>query len=462
MHTVRTALAAIVATVSVIAAACGGGGTGGSASPSASACPIGLVDAATSPVNISFWFAEQAANQDTLLRMVDEFNASHPKIHVAASFQGSYDDSTSKYLAALRSGDLPDIVQVVDFETQRVIDSKSVVKVQDCIDAERYDLSDYLPRVLAYWSIGGQLWSYPFTAAADVLYYNKVAFQKAGLDPDVAPKTLDEVRQYSQKLVDSGATRHGISIEMHSWSVENWLAKFDQPLVNNDNGRTARATAATFDSDAGRTLFTWLDGMVKDGLAINVGRNPSGADTLLPIGSGDVAMTHGSSAAMRSVYGVLESGQFPDVKIGVAPMAGGDGGVVVGGASLFIVNKSSPVRQEAARIFAQWLDDPAQQAEWHIGSGYIPLRRSAAALPSIQEFWAANPQFKVAYDQLSSGEVTVANSGAVIGPYAEVRLAIVEGMESMILQGTDPATALKNAQDAANTAISSYNSRLGR
>jgi sn-glycerol 3-phosphate transport system substrate-binding protein len=460
MRAIGTALAAIIAATSVVAAACGGGG-GGSGTPSASTCPIGLVDAATSPVNINFWFAEQAANGDTLQRMVSEFNASHPKIHVTASYQGTYDESTSKYLAALRTGDLPDIVQVTDFETQRVIDSKSVVKVQDCIDAEHYDMSDYLPRVVAYWSVGGQLWSYPFTAAADLLYYNKTAFQKAGLDPDVAPKTLDEVRQYSQKLVDSGATRHGISIEMHSWSVENWLSKFNQPLVNNDNGRTARATAATFDSDAGRTLFTWLNDMVRDGLAMNVGRNPSGADTLLPIGSGDVAMTHGSSAAMRSVYGVLESGEFPDVKIGVAPMAGGDGGVVVGGASLFIVNKSSPVKQEAARIFAQWLDDTPQQAEWHIGSGYIALRKSAAALPSIQEFWAANPQFKVAYDELSGGSVTVANSGAVVGPYAEVRLAIVQGMESMILQGTDPATALKNAQDAANRAISSYNSRLG-
>ncbi len=387
-------------------------------------------------------------------------NASQDKIRVNAAFQGSYDDSTAKYLAALRSGDLPDIVQVVDWETQRVIDSRSVVKVQDCIDQEDYDLSDYLPRVVAYWSIGGELWSYPFTAAADVLYYNARAFEKAGLDPAVPPKTLEDVRAYSQQIVDSGAARHGISVEMHSWSVENWLAKFEQPIVDNDNGRTARATKAVFDSDAGRELFTWFDGMVDDGLAMNVGRNPSGADTLLPIGSGDVAMTHGSSAAMRSVFGVLESGEFPDVKVAVAPMAGGDGGVVVGGASLFIVNKSSPVEQEAARIFARWLNETAQQAEWHIGSGYIPLRKSAAGLPAIQDFWAQNPEFRVAYDELSGGEVTVANSGAVIGPFGEVRRAVVGGLESMVLQGVEPATALTNAANAATDAIESYNSRI--
>ena len=457
MRGISGGMAALMASAAFLAAACGGGGTDG---PELGTCPIGLVDQATSPANIDFWFAEQAANQDTLLRMVDEFNASQDKIRVTAAFQGSYDESTSKYLAALRSGALPDIVQVVDFETQRVIDSQSVARAQDCIDAENYDLSDYLPRVVAYWSVGGDLWSYPFTAAADVLYYNSLAFQKAGLDPADPPATLDEVRAYSQKLVDTGTTRHGIAIEMHSWSIENWLSKFDQPIVNNDNGRTARATQAVFDSDPGRELFWWLDAMVDDGLAVNVGRNPSGADTLLTIGAGDSAMTHGSSAAMRSVFGVLESGEFPDVKVAVSPMAGGEGGVVVGGASLFIVNKSSPVEQEAARIFARWLNEPAQQAEWHIGSGYVPLRTSAAQLPAIQEFWAANPQFRVVYDQLSGDEVTIANSGAVIGPFSEVRRAIVEGLESMLLQGTDPATALSNAAKAANSAISSYNSRL--
>lgn len=457
MRTLSAILAIIVAATGALGAACGGGNGG----EPLGTCPIGLVEAADSPVQIDFWFAEQAANQDTLLRMVDEFNALHDKVHVNAAFQGSYDESTAKYLTALRSGDLPDIVQVVDWETQRVIDSGSVVRAQDCIDAEGYDLSDHLPRVVAYWSIGGKLWSYPFTAAAAVLYYNARAFEKAGLDPALPPATFEDTREMSQQIVDSGAARHGIALEMHAWYIENWLAKAGQPIVDNDNGRSARATAAVFDSDAGREAFTWIDSMVSDGLAVNVGRNPSGADSLLAIGSGDAAMALGSSAAMRSVFGVLESGEFPDVRVAAAPMPGASGGVVVGGASLFIVGKSSPVEQEAARIFAQWLNQPDRQAEWHTGSGYIPIRRSAAEMPAIQEFWAANPQFKVAYDQLAGTDVTVATSGAVIGPFIEVRRAIVEAMESMLLRGTDPATALRNAQEAATRAIASYNERVG-
>jgi sn-glycerol 3-phosphate transport system substrate-binding protein len=445
-------------------AACGGSSSGGKTATTASSCPIRLVDAQSSPVEIKFWQAETAANEETLLKLVDQFNASQTKIKVTATFQGSYDESTSKYLAALRGGDLPDIVQVVDWETQRVIDSASTVKVQDCIDAEKYDMSDYLPRVAAYWKVGGQLSSYPFAAATNVLYYNALAFEKAGLDPAKPPVTLDDVRAYSKKIVDSGASRHGIALEMHSWWVENLLAKAGQVLVNNGNGRDARATEAAFDSDAGRSIFSWIKSMIDDGLAMNVGRNPSGADALLAIGSGDAAMALGSSAGMRSVFGVLESGQFPNVKIGVSAMPGipGDGGVLVGGASLFIVSKSPPVKQEAARIFARWLDEPAQQAAWHVGSGYIPIRRSAAASKGVQDLWTTSPQFKVAYDDLAQDRVTAASAGAVVGPFLDVRNAVVGGLEAMVLQGTDPATALRDAASKASDAIRSYNQRIGQ
>jgi dipeptidyl aminopeptidase/acylaminoacyl peptidase len=95
-----------------------------------------------------------AANRDTIERMVGEFNSTHPDIQVEAAFQGSYNDNVAKYFTALRGGDLPDIIQVEDTSVQRMVDSGTVARAQDCIDAEGYDLSDHLDRVIAYYSIG--------------------------------------------------------------------------------------------------------------------------------------------------------------------------------------------------------------------------------------------------------------------------------------------------------------------
>ncbi len=458
------AVTLMLAIPAMLVMSCSGGSS--SSSDVSSDCPIGLVEKADKPVQVTFWNAMTAANRDTLERMVGEFNTSHPKIQVQAVYQGTYDDDLTKYFAALRGGDLPDLVQIEDTGTQRMIDSGSVVRAQDCIDAEHYDTSDFVPRVISYYSVGGKLWPWPFNVSNPVLYYNKTAFTKAGLDPDKPPSTLDEVRADAQKIVDSGAARHGIALEESVWYFEQWLAKDGQPFVNNDNGRTARATSVLFDSDSGRSLFEWMDSMVSSGLAMNVGRNPSGADAFLTIGSGDSAMSFGTSAGLRSVFGVLESGQFPDVKLGVGPMPGltatDTGGISVGGGSVFLVNKSSPVQQEAARIFMEWLNEPAQQAEWHVGSGYIPTRKSSADDPAVKQLWTDSPQFRVAFDQLQAGQTNVASSGSVLGAYKDVRDAIINGMEQMLLQGKDPGAALADAAKASDDLIKQYNDRLGQ
>jgi hypothetical protein len=120
-------------------------------------------------------------------------------------------------------------------------------------------------------------------------------FEKAGLDPDKPPATFDELRADSQAIVDSGAATHGISFETSAWIIEQWFGLANEPFVNRGNGRDARATEVMFNNDLGLEIFTFIKQMVDDGLALNVGRNPSGADALLAIGSGDAAMTIGTS-----------------------------------------------------------------------------------------------------------------------------------------------------------------------
>jgi sn-glycerol 3-phosphate transport system substrate-binding protein len=201
--------------------------------------------------------------------------------------------------------------------------------------------------------------------------------------------------------------------------------------------------------------------MVDEHLALNVGRNPSDVDHLIAIGTRDAAMTIGTSAALRSVLTVLESGQFADVAPGVGPMPGPrGGGVLVGGGALWIVARAAPEKQEAARLFARWLDEPEQQVAWHVGTGYIPIRVSATQLPPVQDLWRRQPAFKVAYDQLAQGATSAASVGPVIGAYGEVRDAVVKGLERMWLQGASPEAALRQAEQEANAAIADYNRRV--
>ena len=149
--------------------------------------------------------------------------------------------------------------------------------------------------------------------------------------------------------------------------------------------------------------------------------------------------------------------------MGVAPMPGptGKGGILVGGAALYIPVKSPPEKQAAAWKLIKFLNEPESQAEWAAATGYVPIRKSAVDEPVLKDAWAKTPELRVAYDQLVTGVENAATAGPVIGPYDAVRVQVVNAMTAMLTQGTDPKTALRNAADQANQEISSYNERVG-
>jgi len=427
-------------------------------------CPVKALDRARSkPVDIVMWHSMNRANEETLQRLTDQFNASQGDVRVKLLNTTSYNDTFIKYRAGLGGGDLPDLVQIEDTGLQGMIDSQSIVPIEQCVKADKYDTADFIERVLNYYTVGKTLYGMPFNVSNPVLYYNKQAFQKAGLDPNKPPTTLEEVRAAAQKLVDTGTTKFGYSIKLDPWYLEQWLAKAGKPFVNNANGRAKRATAVAFDTKAGREIFAWLDSMVDDKLALNTGPPEGNVDNLLAIGAGNSAMTIDTSASLGTILQVLGSGQFPNVTIGVAPMPGptGKGGVLVGGAALYIPRRSSPEKQAAAWRFIKFLNEPANQATWSIGTGYVPIRKSALDDPALKAAWAKTPEYRVAYDQLVTGVDNVATAGPVIGPYREVRDAVVNAMTSMLTQGQDPKAALAQAADKANQEIQSYNARVG-
>ncbi len=424
-------------------------------------CSPAALDHVTSPVTLSFWESMPRANGQTLQALTNAFNASQSKVHVNLVAQASYDDTWQKYQAGLSDGELPDVVQLQDTDTQGAIDSQSILPVQDCMDGFHYSVGDLLPRALAYWNVGGAQQAMPFAVSGPVLYYNKLAFQKAGLDPDQPPATLAQLVTDAKTLKDAG--QGGMGLKLDPWYVETELATADQLFVDGDNGRSSRATKAVFDTPTGVQIFTYLDQLVTSGDADTNSANGADAyDNLLGVGSGKYAMTVDTSAALGTIEELLS--QYPNVELGVAHLptlqANPSGGVEPGGSALWISKKSTPAEQAASWEYIAFLDSTSSQATWSAGTGYIPLRTSSAESPTIQSLWSTSPQFEVAYTQLTSGIQSPATAGAVLGPYDDVRTAVVNAEESMFTNGVSPSVALARAKAATDTLISNYNRRI--
>jgi ABC-type sugar transport system, periplasmic component len=458
---------ALAATLALVLAACSGGSSssggssgGGSAAPK---CAVGALAKATSPVSITFWHAMNRANEEALQRLIDEYQAQQPKVKVKLINQTGYRESFEKYKAGLNTGDLPDIVQIEDTGTQQMIDTQSVIPMASCIKAAGYDTSDFLQRTLDYYSVAGTLWPMPFNVSNPVLYYDKNAFTAAGLDPNKPPTTLDEVKQYSKKL-KGGGYEFGYGLKLDPWYIEQLSAKAGVPFVNNGNGRKKRTTKVAFDNPTGQEIFTWMHDMVAQGLAVtNSAEGTSAFDNLLGIRSKKNAMTVDSSASLGTISQVLASGEGGGISLGVGPMPGpkGSGGVLVGGAALYMPKRSSPEKQAAAWDLIKFLVSSQSQSEWAAGTGYVPLRKSAVQTPAIQKLWADEPGYKVAYEQLVGGVQNTATAGPVVGPYQEVRDIVLAAEQRMFTQGLAPKAALSRAAAEANRVVADYNARVG-
>ena len=142
------------------------------------------------------------------------------------------------------------------------------------------------------------------------------------------------------------------------------------------------------------------------------------------------------------------------------PSQGTGGGNTVGGAGLYIMKKSSPVKQAAAWQWLKFLNQPEQQATWAVGTGYVPISQAATQQQSVQDLWKNQPFYKIAYDQLTSGPSNDATAGVVVGPFVETRQAVIDAEGSVVNTGAAPQPALQKAVTDSNAIIADYNSRV--
>jgi sn-glycerol 3-phosphate transport system substrate-binding protein len=149
------------------------------------------------------------------------------------------------------------------------------------------------------------------------------------------------------------------------------------------------------------------------------------------------------------------------IKTAPLPALTTGGGVPVGDGSLWITAHASPAQRAAAWRLIQYLDSPQQVASLAAEGGYVPIRHSATHLPVLVQKWSADPKYEVAYTQLTTGRLSKANIGSLIGDYQCVRNAVADGLEQLAANGASYTSAANFAEGGANAAISQYNSRIG-
>lgn len=413
---------------------------------------VSLTGTAHAETEIQWWHAMGGELGAKLEEIATSFNETQDDYKIVPVYKGSYPETLTAAIAAFRANEQPAIVQVFEVGTGTMMAAKGAVyPVYKLMEDQgmAFEPANYLGPVVGYYSDPeGNVLSLPFNSSTPIMYYNKDAFKKAGLDPEVAPATWAQVEEFSKKIVDSGAAKCGFTTGWVSWvQLENLSAIHDQPYGTLENGFAGLGAEFTFNGDVQvkhwENLKKWSD----EGL-FQYGGPVGGNDAPPKFYSGECAIYMNSSASRAGVVANAK-----DFEVGFAPLPYYDDvttepkNSIIGGATLWVLNgRKDDNEYKGVAAFFDYLSQADVQAGWHQFTGYLPITNATYDLGVEQGYYAANPGSDVAIKQITRGTPTANSKGVRFGNLTQARDAIDSEFEALL-------SGQKNAKEALDSAV---------
>jgi sn-glycerol 3-phosphate transport system substrate-binding protein len=434
--------------------------------------PVPPVARPEGSIEVTFWYGLGGNLGNVVQEVVNLYNSSQNTYYVNAVFQSSYDDTINTINAGLASGNLPNLAQVFEAGSQRMIDTGRVIPVQQFFERDGMTdvIEDMEPAARANYTIGGTLWSAPFNSSTAMLYIDRAAAAEAGINADEPLVTYDQVAEYARALTERDAsgnvTRYGLAVYAEGWFLEQIHAVHDTFIGLPDNGRAGeRMTEYAYNGEVGVQWVEWLKSLVDEGVAIYYGTAAGGSSAAAAAyANGEAAMHFSSIASLRGLISSAESaGQGVEVGVLYMPRSeGATGKTIVGGASLWITDVGTTEQQEGAWDFIKFALTPEVQAFWAVNTGYYPVVRAAYDLPEMQQGLERYPQFQVAIDQIRLTDIADANTAHVSGIFVPYRTHYVAAFDQYFTgQFATAQEALDSAVATSNEQLEEYNLTVG-
>jgi sn-glycerol 3-phosphate transport system substrate-binding protein len=379
--------------------------------------------------------------------MVADFMKANPDVKVNAIYAGNYNDARIKALAALKSGKPAQLSVMFSIDIYELIEQGAIVAFDDIVETaeEKAWLKSFYPALMENGRTGGKTWGIPFQRSTIVMYYNKDAFKEAGLDPNKAPATWDEMVSMGKKLTKKNGDqvdRWGVMIPSTGypyWMFGALAMQNGQVLMNGDGNTTYFDAPATVGA-----LEYWHDLGAKHGVM------PAGT---IEWGTLRKNFLEGKTAIMWHSTGnltaVKKNAKF-DFGVAMLP-ASKRRGTPTGGGNFYIFKQSSPEERKAAMRLIRFLTEPGLTAEWSMATGYIGTRPDAYQTDALKKYVVEFPPAAVARDQLefATAELSTYQTG-------RVRKLLDDAIQSALTGKETPKAALSAAQQQADRLLKRY------
>ncbi len=411
---------------------------------------LSFAQSAAAEVDLQFFFpvavGGKAAN--TIDGLTADYVAQTSGVKIDAVYSGSYQDTITKVLTAIKGGNPPQLSVILSVDMFTLIEEEAIVAFDDLIttDAERAWLGGFYPAFMENSQTGGKTYGVPFQRSTPVLYWNKDAFKEAGLDPNTPPATWDEMVSFGKKLTKTDAAGN-----VSQWGVRIPSSGFPYWLFQ---GLTTQNGAFVMNADGNQTYFD--DPAVIEALQYMVDlstKHKIMAPGIVEWGTTPKAFFERETAMMWTTTGNLTNVRAnAPFEFGVAMLpANKRRGAPTGGGNFYIFKDSSDAQKKASLDFIKWITAPKQAARWTIATGYVAPRPDAWETPAMKAYVKDFPPALVARNQLEFAT-------AELSTYQNQRITTIfnDGLEAAIIGKLTPEAAMKAAQKKADKILKAY------
>ena len=404
----------------------------------------------TVPTEVSFYYPVAVGGPITKIidGLAADFEKENPGIKLKPIYSGTYQDSITKALTAVKSGEPPVTSILLSTDMFTLIDEDAIQPFDELVKTpeDKAWLKSFYPAFMENSQTGGKTWGIPFQRSTIVLYYNKEMFKEAGLDPNRPPANWKEMTEYAQKL-----TKRDASGKVTQWGVQIPSSGFPYWLFQGlaiQNGGILMNTAGTqtfYDKpEVIAALQYWVD------LVNKYKVHPEGivewGTTPKDFFEKKVAMVWTTTGNLTN----FKTNAKMDFGVAMLP-AGKQRGSPTGGGNFYLFKKSTPAQRDAAFKFIKWVTTPQRAAQWGIDTGYVAVRADAWDTPAMKQYVAGFPPAAVARDQLPYAKAELSTHDN-----QRVTKALNDGLQAALTGTKTPEQAMKDAQVQSERILRTY------
>ncbi|MBI2995372.1 MAG: ABC transporter substrate-binding protein [Candidatus Melainabacteria bacterium] len=211
---------------------------------------------------ITYWQYWTGFEGRAIEKLVNKFNNTHKNIKVKML---TISEPRKKTLLSIIGGTPPDVISSIAAWIPELASRNALIPLDDFCKENRINEKIFIS---AYWkmlNLYGHTWALPTTPTATALYWNKNLFKKAGLNPEMPPKTLKELEEYSSKLTiknKKGQIKQiGFLPSWPSWAFGFYGILFGGSWVNNGS----RDVACNISANNPKNIegWNWACGFIK-------------------------------------------------------------------------------------------------------------------------------------------------------------------------------------------------------